>query len=164
DLDEMRYRRDGGRLQNGMLAQSKAAGAPLASPASESVADTAALKEGVPNEQEFDRKVPMKKALARAEEKQEERAVGGKANGAEEPEQVRNDFRSTVIWMPSVRTDAHGKAKITVKFPDSLTTWRLTARADTPQTAIGTVTHEVKSNKDLMIRLQAPRFFTERDM
>ena len=92
---------------------------------------------------------------------------GGKRNGggeAEEPVQVRNDFRSTVLWQPAVTTDASGKASVHVKFPDSLTTWRMTARAVTADTAIGTVTHEVKSNKDLMIRLQAPRFFTERDL
>lgn len=77
---------------------------------------------------------------------------------------VRNDFRSTVIWQPSVKTDAEGKARVTVKYPDSLTTWKLTARAVTTGTAIGSVTHEVKSNKDLMVRLQAPRFFTERDL
>lgn len=89
---------------------------------------------------------------------------GVPAGQEDQPEQVRNDFRSTVIWQPSVITDASGKAVVKAKFPDSLTTWRLTARADTPGTAVGTVTHEVKSNKNLMIRLQAPRFFTERDI
>lgn len=82
----------------------------------------------------------------------------------QEPDRVRSDFRSTVTWLPSVKTDAQGHAKLTVKFPDSLTTWRATARAATKETSIGSVTHEVKSNKELMIRLQAPRFFTERDL
>ncbi|MBK6896672.1 MAG: tetratricopeptide repeat protein [Alphaproteobacteria bacterium] len=78
--------------------------------------------------------------------------------------QLRTDFRSTVIWLPSVVTDANGKATVKAKFPDSLTTWRMTARAITTETAVGTVTHDVKSNKELMVRLQAPRFFTERDL
>lgn len=91
-------------------------------------------------------------------------APGGVGGEMQEPERVRNDFRSTVIWLPSAHTDAKGHAHVTAKFPDSLTTWRLTARADTPETAVGNVTHEVKSNKDLMIRLQAPHFFTERDL
>lgn len=90
----------------------------------------------------------------------EKKAIGGK----QQEEQVRNDFRSTVVWLASVKTDAAGKATLKAKFPDSLTTWRMTARADTPETAVGTVTHEVKSNKDLMVRLEAPRFFTERDL
>jgi hypothetical protein len=90
---------------------------------------------------------------------------GAAANGAEaEPEHVRNDFRSTVIWQPSLKTAADGTAQVKVKFPDSLTTWRLTARANTPATEVGLMTHEVRSNKALMVRLQAPRFFTERDL
>lgn len=82
----------------------------------------------------------------------------------QEPDRIRSDFRSTVTWLPSVKTDAQGHAKLTVKFPDSLTTWRATARAATKETSVGSVTHEVKSNKELMIRLQAPRFFAERDL
>ncbi|TVQ81785.1 MAG: alpha-2-macroglobulin, partial [Micavibrio sp.] len=76
---------------------------------------------------------------------------------------VRDDFRSTVIWQPSVKTGADGKARVKVTFPDSLTTWRMTARTVTQTTRVGNVTHEVQSNKPLMVRLQAPRFFTERD-
>ena len=92
-------------------------------------------------------------------------AVGG-AGGqqqADEP-RVRDDFRSTVIWQPAIVTDKNGRATLTVTFPDSLTTWRATARALTKDTSVGTITHEVQSNMDLMVRLQAPRFFTERDL
>lgn len=96
-----------------------------------------------------------------------EKATGGKgsaaAGGGGEEERVRDDFRSTVIWLPAVKTDAKGRARITAKFPDSLTTWRMTARAVTKDSSVGNVTHEVRSNKELMIRLQAPRFFTARD-
>ncbi len=95
----------------------------------------------------------------------EESAQNGGGGGAmREPERTRTDFRSTVVWLPSVVTDGKGRAQVKAKFPDSLTTWRMTARANTAATAIGNVTHEVKSNKELMIRLQAPRFFTERDL
>ncbi|MFH1157332.1 MAG: MG2 domain-containing protein [Pseudomonadota bacterium] len=105
----------------------------------------------------------------KSEEMSEKKTAGMEASGKpsgemQEPDRVRNDFRSTVVWLPSVVTDSAGRAQVKAKFPDSLTTWRLTARADTSQTAVGNVTHEVKSNKSLMIRLQAPRFFTERDL
>lgn len=94
-----------------------------------------------------------------------EEAFKQDADGAPLAEaQLRTDFRSTVIWQPSIVTDEEGKATINVQFPDSLTTWRATARAATWDTAIGNITHEVKSQKELMVRLQAPRFFTERDM
>ena len=42
--------------------------------------------------------------------------------------QVRSDFRSTILWLPDVKTDADGTATVKVKYPDSLTTWSATAR------------------------------------
>ncbi len=92
-------------------------------------------------------------------------AVGmpGQGKGNLATAQVRSDFRSTVLWQPAVMTDANGKAKVSVKFPDSLTTWRATARAITTQTVVGNITHETRTKQDIIVRLQAPRFFTERD-
>lgn len=130
----------------------------------------APMEQGAVMSMEMDEKAPMKegKMIAAKTMAMDGRADGASAMGGESgqgPEpQLRTDFRSTVIWLPSVVTDANGKATIKTKFPDSLTTWRLTARAITKDTAVGTVTHDVKSNKELMIRLQAPRFFTERDL
>lgn len=90
-----------------------------------------------------------------------------KTASAEEPNlaaaDVRTDFRSTVVWQPAVVTDLGGKASLNVKFPDSLTTWKTTARVITPQTTVGNITHDIKTKKDVIVRLQAPRFFTERD-
>ncbi|MCK5083218.1 MAG: alpha-2-macroglobulin, partial [Candidatus Omnitrophica bacterium] len=76
---------------------------------------------------------------------------------------LRQDFRSTVIWQPTIVTDANGRATVKVTFPDSLTTWRATARSITRATDVGNTTHETRTKKDVIVRLQAPRFFTERD-
>ncbi len=101
----------------------------------------------------------------RAKESEERKAKGDSGGAGTLAEaQVRTDFRSTVIWKPAVTTDAQGKATVTMTFPDSLTTWRATARAVTPETSIGNITYDVRSKKELMARLQAPRFFTERDL
>jgi len=88
---------------------------------------------------------------------------GGSQDSKLETPEVRTDFRSTVIWQPSIVTDENGRANIMVKFPDSLTTWRTTARVITPGTRVGNITHEVKTKKEVIVRLQAPRFFTVRD-
>ena len=80
-----------------------------------------------------------------------------------ETPEVRTDFRSTVIWQPAFITDENGRATLKVKFPDSLTTWRTTVRVITAGTRVGTITHEVKTKKEVIVRLQAPRFFTQRD-
>jgi uncharacterized protein YfaS (alpha-2-macroglobulin family)/tetratricopeptide (TPR) repeat protein len=76
---------------------------------------------------------------------------------------VRSDFRSTVIWQPAIITDENGRAQVSVIFPDSLTTWSATARAVGEGTRVGNITHETRTTKDIIVRLQAPRFFTERD-
>ena len=47
----------------------------------------------------------------------------------EPPVVVRNDFRSTVFWQPDIVTDQNGSATVKVKYPDSLTGWKATARA-----------------------------------
>lgn len=77
--------------------------------------------------------------------------------------QVRSEFPDTVYWAASLRTGSDGKAKATVRFPDSLTTWRLTAIAADVKTRVGEVKHEVVTRKNVIARLQAPRFFVERD-
>ena len=55
----------------------------------------------------------------------------------------RRDFPDTAAWFPALRTDFNGEATVTVTLPDSLTTWRLTARATTVDTQVGeaTATH-----------------------
>ena len=134
--------------------------------ATSGAAPAAAPMESEVASMEADAVAPMKEGKsvsARAKVAQDKDEAAGGGAGGPEP-QLRTDFRSTVIWLPSVVTDENGKATIQAKFPDSLTTWRMTARTVTKDTAVGTVTHEVKSNKELMIRLQAPRFFTERDL
>jgi hypothetical protein len=90
-----------------------------------------------------------------------------KADSGAQPEMaeavVREDFRATAFWQPAIRTGSDGKAVVTVPFPDSLTDWRATARAVTPDTAVGNVTHSTKTKKNIIVRLQAPRFFQEKD-
>jgi uncharacterized protein YfaS (alpha-2-macroglobulin family) len=77
--------------------------------------------------------------------------------------QVRSDFRSTALWKPDLVTDANGTAKVSVKFPESLTTWRATARAATTGSSFGIGTSTTRTNLPLLVRLQAPRFFVAGD-
>ncbi|HET7287273.1 MAG TPA: alpha-2-macroglobulin family protein, partial [Pyrinomonadaceae bacterium] len=55
----------------------------------------------------------------------------GEGQEQEPPVQVRSDFRSTIVWLPDVKTDADGTATVKVTYPDSLTTWSATARVAT---------------------------------
>lgn len=85
--------------------------------------------------------------------------------GAKETGQnaVRRDFKDTAFWDAAVKTDASGKAVVTFKWPDNLTTWRATARAVTRDTKVGSSIHKCRVTKDLIVRLQTPRFFRQRD-
>jgi alpha-2-macroglobulin len=88
---------------------------------------------------------------------------GMAGKGKEPAVVVRSDFRSTVIWQPNVVTDATGKATVKVKFPDSLTTWKATARAATAGNQFGIANDEARTKQPLIVRLQAPRFFVVGD-
>ncbi len=84
--------------------------------------------------------------------------------GGEEPAvQVRTDFRATILWQPDVKTDASGQATVKVKYPDSLTGWKATARAATAGNQFGIANATTRTKQPLIVRLQAPRFFVVGD-
>ncbi len=85
----------------------------------------------------------------------------GKADFAEA--EVREDFRDTLLWLPTLETDASGRATVQVTFPDNLTEWRLTARAITLGDEVGQNTTSVQTTLPVIARLAAPRFFIRGD-
>jgi uncharacterized protein YfaS (alpha-2-macroglobulin family) len=95
----------------------------------------------------------------------EESAAEGFTEGTADSEviRVRTDFRSTALWRPDVVTGEDGKAAVKVRFPESLTSWRATARAATTGARFGIGRAEARTNLPLMCRLQTPRFFVAGD-
>jgi hypothetical protein len=85
------------------------------------------------------------------------------AGGGEVTVQVRSDFRSTAFWQPDIVTEPDGTATVQVTFPDSLTTWKATARAASRSSQFGQGEAEARTRKPLIVRLQAPRFFVVGD-
>lgn len=77
--------------------------------------------------------------------------------------EIRKDFKDTAYWTPAVRTDAGGKATVTFTMPDNLTTWRTTVRAVSPTTQVGSRVIKTITRKDLLVRLETPRFMTQDD-
>ena len=76
---------------------------------------------------------------------------------------VRKFFPDTIQWQPTLVTDASGKAHASFNFPDSLTTWRATVRAATRDTLVGQVVSKVITRKNLILRLETPRFMDQGD-
>ena len=62
-----------------------------------------------------------------------------------------------------IETDEQGYAEIEVPMPDNLTTWKVKVWAMGHGTVVGQSETEVITSKDLLVRLQAPRFFVEKD-
>ena len=102
--------------------------------------------------------------VAAAEYGRNKKAVDAIAPSEQEPAvQVRSDFRSTIVWLPDVKTDADGTATVKVKYPDSLTTWTATARVATAGNQFGIANSSTRTKQPLIVRLQAPRFFVVGD-
>ena len=77
--------------------------------------------------------------------------------------QIRQEFADTAYWNASVVTDKDGKAQVTVKLPDNLTTWVMRGVGVTNDTRVGEGTVDLVSTKPLLIRPVTPRFFVVGD-
>lgn len=76
---------------------------------------------------------------------------------------IRTNFADTAFWDPVVRTGKDGRARVEVKLPDNLTTWRMQARGITAETLVGLTDVDVLSTLDLLVRPVLPRFFVVGD-
>ncbi|ULH17201.1 MG2 domain-containing protein (plasmid) [Deinococcus sp. KNUC1210] len=81
----------------------------------------------------------------------------------QEPVTPRQDFKDTILWIPKLLTDAKGHADVTVRFPDNLTTWVATARAQTQSARFGQTTASTLTTKDVIARLSLPPFLVRGD-
>ncbi|MEN9939055.1 MAG: hypothetical protein RLZZ387_5634, partial [Chloroflexota bacterium] len=76
---------------------------------------------------------------------------------------VRREFPDTAFWEPALVTGEDGTAQVSVTLPDTLTTWRLSARAVTADTLVGQAESEIVASKPLFLRPTLPRFLTAGD-
>jgi uncharacterized protein YfaS (alpha-2-macroglobulin family) len=76
---------------------------------------------------------------------------------------VRSNFADTALWIGALTTDAKGQASVDVTMPENLTTWKTKVWAIGKGAAVGESDVEVTTTKNLIVRLQAPRFFTQND-
>ncbi|MBY0403733.1 MAG: hypothetical protein K2X66_07520, partial [Cyanobacteria bacterium] len=76
---------------------------------------------------------------------------------------VRKDFRDMAAWFPDLVTNEQGIARVSVKLPDNLTTWRATVRGISLSNDVGAGLNKIISTQDLLVRLALPRFYTQGD-
>jgi uncharacterized protein YfaS (alpha-2-macroglobulin family) len=76
---------------------------------------------------------------------------------------VRKDFADLAYWNGDLTTDKNGLAQFKFKMPENLSTWKINTWVMGAKVEVGYSAKEVVTTKDLLIRLQAPRFFVEKD-
>ncbi len=76
---------------------------------------------------------------------------------------LRSNFVDAAIWKAHIVTDKNGEAQVIFKMPDNLTTWRATVRGITKNSDVGQSTGKIITRKNLLVRIETPRFFREGD-
>ncbi len=76
---------------------------------------------------------------------------------------VRKDFADAALWLARIDTDAKGQATAKFKMPENLSGWKLRSWAVGSGVRVGSGSAEAVTRKNLLVRLQTPRFLVERD-
>jgi hypothetical protein len=76
---------------------------------------------------------------------------------------VRSAFADSAFWVATLPADVAGGAAFDFALPENLGTWKIRCFAVGEGTRVGTATEEIVVTKKLFARLQAPRFFVEKD-
>jgi alpha-2-macroglobulin len=101
---------------------------------------------------------------AKKSRKSKEDSINGA--GGKQPEvqpTVRTKFADTALWVASLITGKDGIAEVDITMPENLTGWKIRVWGMGHGTRVGQGEAEVVTAKDLMLRMQAPRFFVEKD-
>lgn len=76
---------------------------------------------------------------------------------------TRKAFADTAFFKPHILTTVDGRGSFTFRVPEQLTGWKVKAFAFTGDAKEGIVVKEAVTRKDLMARVDIPRFFREKD-
>ena len=90
-------------------------------------------------------------------------SAGGQGEPAMVEPTVRTKFADTALWVGTLTTAKDGTAEVALDMPENLTTWRIKVWGMGHGTKVGQGFTDVVTRKDLIIRLQAPRFFVQTD-
>ncbi len=76
---------------------------------------------------------------------------------------LRTNFNETAFFYPNLKTDSTGSVVFNFTTPDALTEWKIIMLAYTDDLKVGTLEQEIKSQKELMIIPNVPRFVRQGD-
>ncbi len=75
----------------------------------------------------------------------------------------RKNLQETAFFFPQLKTDAEGNIRLEFTMPEALTEWRLMAFAHTKELSTGILEGKIKTQKDLMVMPNLPRFMRQGD-
>ncbi len=96
----------------------------------------------------------------------EGKGENGAPGGGEPPPaetSVRKNFADTAYWKARLTTDKDGIAEVTFDLPEQTTGWKIKVWGMGHGTKVGQGEAEVTTKKNILLRLQSPRFFTQKD-
>lgn len=76
---------------------------------------------------------------------------------------LREYFPETLVWQPELITDKKGRADMSFKMADNITTWKMYAIASTKRGKIGVTESEIVAFQPFFVDLDPPKFLTEGD-
>jgi 5-hydroxyisourate hydrolase-like protein (transthyretin family) len=79
------------------------------------------------------------------------------------PQTVRENLNETVFFYPHLKTDESGNVLIEFTMNEALTSWKFMGFAHTKDLMTGITTSQIKTQKELMIRPNSPRFIRLED-
>jgi anti-sigma factor RsiW len=88
---------------------------------------------------------------------------GGGMADYQEIGRTREWFPETLYWNPEIITDDRGRAEIRVPLADSITTWRVTAMANSLFGHVGSTAAGVRVFQDFFVDIDFPVFLTQND-
>lgn len=83
--------------------------------------------------------------------------------GGDQPVRVRQFFPETLLVEPALITDASGRATLQVPMADSITSWRITALANSVLGGLGSATGALRCFQDFFIDIDLPVALTQGD-
>jgi len=76
---------------------------------------------------------------------------------------LREYFPETLLWQPSIETDKRGRAQLSFKLADNITTWKMLVIGSTRDGRIGTAEKDIKAFQPFFVEHDPPRVLTEGD-
>jgi uncharacterized protein YfaS (alpha-2-macroglobulin family) len=90
-------------------------------------------------------------------------ASSGREGGSKEP-RIRKYFPETFIFEPALITNRKGVAELPLKWPDSITEWRITSTASSILGQLGSKTKGIKVFQDFFVDIDFPVSLTQNDV